>query len=196
MQERVVNITNEKDIQNFYKKLPGFVRFHDKDTLKLNILSKIEGTIVGELVMLEKAFNEKNKKQRLEFVYDQTCKLLDQYCQKENPCQFCASCCIAQDFYCDKIKKNGCCGNCSYLKEKTCSIQSLGCKLFFCRHLRKQGKMKTLNDISISKYFFSWKQKRLAPYLLFKTKEESLEILAKNSVLSFLFYQTSDTFRY
>ena len=39
-------------------------------------------------------------------------------------------------------------------------------------------------------------KKKLAPYILFKTKEKSLEILEKNSILSFLLLTTSDMHRY
>ena len=49
---------------------------------------------IRQISLLVEALNIKNRKERLEFVYDKTCELLDSRFQEENICQFKSNKCI------------------------------------------------------------------------------------------------------
>lgn len=147
---------------------------------------------VRQVSLLVNALNIKNKKERLSFMYDRACDLLDVDFYKKNVCEFKCGKCIT-----DRLNNNlggGCCcdskdhkGMCMYLSKDGCKIRCLTCKLHICRTLKKKGYRYRINDIYMLKYLLNFKQKIMLYNDFFMTKEEILKDLNRNSLIMWLF---------
>lgn len=111
-----------------------FVRFETNDDKLENITA---------------ALNIKRRKQRIEFVYDEAIKYINQY-YKDDLCQFKDNQCIVQrKNKSDKV--NGCCRLCQYQNNKACEVNNLSCKLFYCETALKNVRKLNIDDIDILK---------------------------------------------
>ncbi|HIQ65014.1 MAG TPA: hypothetical protein IAC85_04660 [Candidatus Faecenecus gallistercoris] len=182
-----IHIQNSQDISSFYRKLPFWKRFLNRKTMHLSISPKINSVFKRELESIEHAFNLKDKDERLRYVFEETCDYIDRNYVNLNFCEFQDGKCACQRAGKEKAIINGCCGTCEYLGDHGCTIKSLACKIFFCHYIKKKKKVFRLNDIKIAKYFFTPAQKVIANYNFFKTEEENLKALKKNSLLYFAF---------
>ncbi len=130
-------------------------------------------------------------------IYDEVCDYLDGEFQKHNYCDFKDDSCACQR---SKMKvngeKDGCCintfyyrkidhmpvftGRCKNLKDGGgCKIKSIGCKLFTCRYLRRQGIRYKCENFYWLNMFWSKKQQAFVNESYFKSKEEILGNLIK-----------------
>lgn len=182
-----IDIKNAKDISSFYRKLPFLKRFCNQKKMHLSISPKINRVFKSELESIEHAFNLKNKDERLHYVFLETCDYIDRNYVNCNFCEFQDGICACQRAGKERATINGCCGTCEYLGDRGCTIKSLACKIFFCHYIKTKKKVFHLNDIKIARYFFTPAQKIIASYNFFKTEEENLKVLKKNSLLYFAF---------
>ena len=105
----VVNIKNEEDLNNFYRKLKKL----KNNKLKINITGDIPEKDKYELKQIEKVAGIKDRYQQLSVLFDELCDYLDKYIVG-NICEFDDNgLCIAQRDGKQKIKINGCCGKCN-----------------------------------------------------------------------------------
>ena len=128
---KILNIKNN----NLFKLY--FYRFSKK---KYTIYEDGKRTKNKELLEVEKVLNTKDKRKRIELIYDITCDYLDSL----NVLKLC-------DFKNGKCLRNrernlrdcGCCKNnkgeaCEYLGKNGCLIKCSGCKFFVCQPLKKR----------------------------------------------------------
>lgn len=134
-----------------------FVRFETKD-------DKLENIAV--------ALNIKKRKQRIEFVYDEAVKYINEY-YKDDLCQFKDNQCIAQRKS-GKGKVNGCCRFCHLVTDKGCPSSNLACKLIYCKTALGNLKLLRLRDIPILKCL-SILQRSILKGAFFQTREEILK---------------------
>ena len=183
-----INIYNQIDINNFYKKLKYYKLFYKNYLLKLNIGNNIIISNKEMLQMCEKAFNIKNRNDRLEYVYDAICDYHDKIYIDTNICEFDKNgLCICQREYHHPAKTNGCCGTCTYMGKNGCTIKSIACKSFFCRYIRKKKNIPSHRKNALYKYFLTRPQKIIADVNYWNTKEENLKIMKKNSFIYIFF---------
>lgn len=139
--------------------------------------------IDSKLKVIDKVLDISDKSERLSYLYDLICDYLDNEFRTKNICDFnCGLCKRRRDLMERNIKKetylNGCCYSyrkgrlCEYLdSEKGCQIKNIGCKLFTCFYLRKEGYRYHLKDIYLSRYFFNGRQKFYIENTFFVPKE-------------------------
>lgn len=180
-----------KDDCNFYKNIKKYLNknvcvhllYQEEDFIDD---SKIEKYIsVKNKIQIIHALNIKDLEKRYSYIYDVVCNYLDNEFQGKDICNFKNSKCISvrNNGHCPN-SKNGCCygtnrGLCINFKDGKCSIQSLSCKLFTCRYLKKKGIKFSVNDIDLLKYFFNLRQKYIIDTSIFKDKDEIIDLLLK-----------------
>ena len=153
---------------------------------KIYLEKKNDNDIDNKLKVISKGLEIKNKKERLNYVYDLICDYLDNEFKEKNICDFkCDICVRRQDMIDRGIKKdtykNGCCysyiksKDCIYLENGKCKTKNIGCKLFTCHYLRKKGYKYKLNDIYLAKYFFNLRQKLYIENAIKLSKEEVIK---------------------
>ena len=155
----------------------------DIDSITQNIINPI------------KALRISNTRQRYEYIYDEVCDYLDVRFIKQNQCEFKNDICIEKQ-KCKKITNlttMGCCHRCKnqylgiilfqkfelckYLKDKTCTIRSLSCKLYTCDTLKAKGRECRINDIVMLNVFLNNVQKFILKVSVYKTKDETVDRL-------------------
>ena len=147
-----------------------------EDNKKLTLISALNACKISD------------KNERLEYIYMSACKYLDNEFRNKNICEFCNDVCLGKRKY---NIKNGCCHEfkfrnifycknvklCVYQKEKRCTADCLGCKLFVCDEVRKKGINYTYYNVALVKYFFNWFQKIIIRTSLFTHKDKILKKL-------------------
>ena len=155
-------------------------------------LEKIkDNDIDNKLRTIDSVLDITDKESRLDYLYDLICDYLDNEFKNKNICDFnCGICKKRQEMIREGIKKdiyvNGCCYSylnnkkCTYLSDDgKCQIKNIGCKLFTCDFLHKQGYNYKLNDIYLAKYFFNFWQKYYIENETRKPKEEIIKGIMK-----------------
>ena len=179
-----VNISNTRDLKKFYRKLKFYKLFHRNKYLKLSIKKPIDKMDAYNLTTVVKAFNIKDKDERLNYVYDEICSYQDKLFIDKNICEFDDNgLCIVQREYHHPSKINGCCGLCTYLGKKGCTIKSIACKTFYCSYIIKKKQIPSIKKNMLYKYFLSIPQKEIALVNFWNTKEENIKIMKKNSII-------------
>ena len=133
-----------KKINGKYK-IPRFIRFKaKKDTIfKVERQEKMSNKEDIQVSLLVEALNIKDKRKRLEFVYDKSCELLDNDFYGCNLCEFKNNRCMHDRIHAKSM--DGCCRSnddkkkCPYIKNHRCTIKCLACKFHICYLLRKKG---------------------------------------------------------
>ena len=166
---------------------------------KLNIgLEYKEKKIIGELIddstkerktdiiKCLKAVLIKEKREKIEYIYDQVCEELDEEFAKNNYCDFKDDVCIGKR-NCSERVTMGCCHKfkhpitmngelkeCPYLVDKHCSTQCITCKLFTCDAIKVKFKLK---DIPLIESFFNPIQKLIVKTNFFTKREKIIDRL-------------------
>ncbi len=190
--------------------IPRFIRFKiSKNTnFKFEYKGKLYNKVVDsddkevkQISLLVEALNIKNRKKRLEFIYDKACDLLDADFYGKNVCEFNDGKCINDRKY--NNMGGGCCCDskhhkfmCPYLTDKGCSVRCLACKFHICDTLKKKGYKYRLNDIYILKYLLNWKQKLIIYNDFFMSKEEVLKQVYRNSIILWSFSKKKKFVKY
>ena len=160
---------------NFYNML-----FLYKSGFYKNVLFKTEEDDYQFNGMVE-ALNKKNKKERIKYIYDFSCEMIDKYNDGKNICGFKNNICrYHQEIGC-KIQ-NGCCKLCSYQSSKGCITANLSCKLFYCKAVIKNCNVLKYKDLKILK-LLSFRRRIIARYEFFSTREQILQDLYLGSLL-------------
>ncbi len=131
-----------------------------------------------------KAFFMFSKEERINFIYDATCKKLDLEFSRYNLCGFKDNYCFSKEFLKKKGRNlpliYGCCFTkgriCPYFNQG-CTIQCLSCKLFTCRYLQKQGIKYHAKDFLLLKLFLSHSKLIYLDNAIYTPKEEILKKL-------------------
>ena len=146
MKSKIITINNYNDYNKFLKKINIYKR-----VLYYNTLFEVKNNINEKNIdYITNALNMKNRKKRIEYVYDQSCKLIDRKNQGINICGFENGKCWVQR----KIKNgkcNGCCRKCIYQTSNGCSTKNLSCKLFNCTEVKSRYDVIRYNDLILLK---------------------------------------------
>ncbi|MBR3362721.1 MAG: hypothetical protein IKG40_02215 [Bacilli bacterium] len=121
-----------------------------------------------------KALNIKNKKQRIEYIYDEAIKIINNY-YSDDLCKFIDNKCIAARKY-KKDKINGCCRLCIHQNSKGCKVNNLSCKLFYCKAALENIKKLNIDEIAILKCL-NKRQRFILKSDYFSTREEVINDL-------------------
>ncbi len=192
-----IEIDNDTKLKKIIKKLQKIFKKINRKKLEIGI-TKEDKIIIGELIIsgdnennMEiikciKAMLIKEKEKRIEYIYDQVCKDLDEEFEKNNYCDFKEDVCIGKR-NCEKKVTMGCCHKfknrilmtgglqeCPYLINKRCVTQCITCKLFTCDAINVKFRLK---DIPLIKYFFNPIQKLIVKISFFTRKEEIIKKL-------------------
>ncbi len=127
------------------------------------------------------ALNIKKRKQRIEYVYDEAVKYINDY-YKEDLCQFKNNQCIAQRKSNNK-KINGCCRVCPLVTDKGCPSSNLACKLIYCKTALKNLKLLKIRDIQVLKCLSIFQRLTLKGSF-FQTREEIIKDLYYGPIYS------------
>lgn len=173
--EKVLKINNQKDLNKFYNRLFLYRSFlYNFVTFKLE-KDKYD---INDLIL---ALNIKNRRKRLEFIYDTACQEIDDYFANKNVCDFKNNQCrLQRKLKSDKI--NGCCRKCRFECGGPCPTKNLACKLFYCSEVKSRYKIIKIEDLKVIKVLF-WRQKILIKSDYFSSREEVIRDLYLNSYI-------------
>ena len=134
-----------------------------------------------ELKNIVRALNIKKRKKRIEYVYDEAIKYINNY-YLDDLCKFENNMCIAQR----NGKRNGtfgCCRECPLVTDIGCPSSNLACKLIYCKSALGNVKLLKLREIQILKCL-SLFQRIILKGDFFHTREEILNDLYYGPVYS------------
>ena len=121
-----------------------------------------------------KILNIKDRRNRLEYIYDEAVKYINKY-YSEDLCKFENGQCIVQRKN-NGQDYNGCCKRCPLVTDKGCPSVNLPCKLIYCKTALKNIKKLKFSDILILKCLTLGQQMVLRSSF-FHTREEILRNL-------------------
>ncbi|MEE3343135.1 MAG: hypothetical protein VZS44_03505 [Bacilli bacterium] len=127
-----------------------------------------------EYQKIVKFLNIKNKRKRIEYIYDEAIKEIDKYYPKDL-CDFKDGRCIYQR-YLKTDRVNGCCRSCHLSTDKGCPTTNLPCKIIYCSYINKKIKPLKYKDINILKCL-SLKQQLILKGNFYSTREEIINDL-------------------
>ena len=158
------------------------VSFYLFDSEKSNESIFLANEIIkyGKAILLE-------KEERYEYIYDVTCKDLDEMFSKYGFCNFKENKCVAQrhktlfNRY-PVPKTDGCCfkivRKCEHNnKDGTCKVKCLPCKLFTCPYLGKLHIGMRASELILMRAFLNNKQKRISIYKFYNSKDTLLKMI-------------------
>ncbi len=177
MKSKIITINNYNDYNKFLKRINIY-----KGILYYNTLFEVKNNINERNIdYITNALNMKNRKKRIEYVYDQSCKLIDWKNKGINICGFENGKCWVQR----KIKNgkcNGCCRKCIYQTSNGCSTKNLSCKLFNCTEVRSRYNVIRYNDLILLK-LLSKKNQIIIKSDYFSKREDVLKDLYSYSFI-------------
>ena len=177
MKSKIITINNYNDYNKFLKRINIY-----KSILYYNTLFEVKNNINEKNIdYITNALNMKNRKKRIEYVYDQSCKLIDRKNQGINICGFENGKCWVQR----KIKNgkcNGCCRKCIYQTSNGCSTKNLSCKLFNCTEVRSRYNVIRYNDLKLLR-LLSKKNQIIIKSDYFSKREDVLKDLYSYSLI-------------
>ena len=175
MKKKEIIINNKRDLEKLYKRLCLYKSFFYKNTEFYSDSKEIK-----ELV---KALNIKVRKKRIIYIYDTSCKIIDDYVRGKNICGFKNNKCYTQQKEgCKYI--NGCCRRCFYQSKKGCRTSNLTCKFFYCSKVKEKYRILEERDINLLK-LLSFRQKEIIRHNYFSNREEVLSDLYIGSITLF-----------
>lgn len=170
-----LNLKNENQINKFYKHLWFYKSFIFKHTKFY-----CDDDISIELSNIISALNIKNRRSRIDYIYDECCRILDDSVKIKNVCGF-------KDNKCSlHCKKNlnytcGCCRKCIYKTNNGCPSKNVACKLFNCSEVRKLYTPLEFKDIKIA-LLLSYRQRLILKSDYFSLREDVLKDLYSYSI--------------
>lgn len=135
------------------------------------------------LLSIVKALNIKNKLLRIEYIYDEGIKYINNY-YSDDLCKFEDNKCIAQRKNGNEYI-NGCCRKCPIVTDNGCPSSNLVCKLVYCKTALGNIKLLKFNEIPILKCL-SIKQRMILRSSFFNTREEILNDLYYGLIYSLI----------
>ena len=128
-----------------------------------------------------KALNIKDKRKRLEYIYDEAIRYVNKY-YSDDLCKFENDQCIAQRKN-GGNEINGCCKKCHLVTDNGCPSVNLPCKLIYCKTAIGNMNLLKLNDIPIIKCL-TLGQRMVLSSSFFNTKEDILKDLNNGIIYS------------
>ncbi len=189
LHKKKIYIRNESEYRAFLKKLPLY-----RSLLYVFTEFELEGSLHGKrLADLQKALNIKGKHRRIEFIYDRSCDIIDEYNEEHgNICHY------SEDGICEdpkhRTRVNGCCWYCPLQSSTGCTSRNLSCKFFFCDHMCAKFKPLTVEDIDLLR-MFNRSRRAIARENYFVRRETCLRILNLGSYLLYCVYSIIKLFR-
>ena len=182
-----IKINNVDDYNKFIKKIKRYKVIFYKNKKFINSSNKI----FKDIPFIIEALNIKNKKKRIDYVYDYCCKYIDEYCTNKNYCEFKNNKCLTQY---NNNYFNGCCRGCRYQSNNGCTTSNITFKLFYCNKVKEKHKVVTKDDLKILNCL-PFRNRVIVSHDFFVSREEMLKDLHLNSLLIFSF-KTLLRFRY
>lgn len=146
MRSKTILISNSNDYNKFLRKLSIY-----KSILYCNTLFVVKSNINDNMIdYIINALNIKNRKKRITYIYDSSCKLIDDNTKSINICGFKDDKCYVQRNL-NNGKCNGCCRKCLYQTNKGCPTKNLSCKLFNCSEVTSRYNTIKYDDLKILK---------------------------------------------
>lgn len=153
-------------------------KFNNSINISLLVKSNGDETKANNVIQCATAAICKNRKERIEYIYDTVCTYLDEEFEKNNYCDFKNDVCKAKRNCKEKVTM-GCCHKfknflkdetvvCPYLKDAKCSTKCITCKLFTCDSIKRKFRLK---DIPLIKIYFDPIQKFIIKSSYFTKKE-------------------------
>ena len=192
-----IQIEKDTNLKNIIKNIQRILKKCNKKKLNIGLEYK-EKKIIGELIddstkerktdiiKCLKAVLIKEKREKIEYIYDQVCEELDEEFAKNNYCDFKDDICIGKR-NCSERVTMGCCHKfkhpitmngelkeCPYLVDRHCSTQCITCKLFTCDAIKVKFKLK---NIPLIECFFNPIQKLIVKTNFFTKREKIIDRL-------------------
>ena len=169
MKTKLIVINGEQDYNNFLKKLKFYKTFLYRRTF-FTVENNKKKPYVEDVAY---ALNIKKRRERIKYIYDQSCKIIDDQVGNKNICGFKKGQCYKQrgTHLC-----NGCCRKCRYQTCHGCSTKNLACKMFNCSEVRKRFNVITFDDLKLLK-LLSFKNRIVVKSDFFSQREDVLKDL-------------------
>ena len=171
MRSKTILINNTDDYKKFLKKIKIY-----KSILYYNTLFVVKNNIHNQMIdYIINGLNIKNRKERITYIHDIGCKLIDDNTKNINICGFKNGQCYVQQ----KLKNgycNGCCRLCIYQSNNGCPTKNLSCKLFNCTEVKSRYNILKYDDLKILK-ILSLKNRIIIKSDYFSRREDVLKDL-------------------
>ncbi len=168
-----------KNNDKFYSKLFWYKSFLYKNTKFIPNNEKKDDIEFNSII---NALNIKNRKKRIEYIYDYCCNKIDENNKGKNICGFNnnSHCYSQQRPNCDF--KNGCCRLCALQNSKGCQTSNLACKLYYCSEVTSRYNVIKYKDLKILK-LYTLRQRLILQYDYFINRKDFLKDLYSNSLI-------------
>ncbi|MCI8460905.1 MAG: hypothetical protein HFE81_05860 [Bacilli bacterium] len=143
MRRKIILINDDNDYHKFLNRLKLY-----KSIFYHNTKFIIENHSTNNLEPIVTALNIKNRKQRIAYIYNQACNMINENIKEPNICGFKNGKCHVQRKQ-KSGKCNGCCRNCLYQSTAGCTTKNLACKLFNCSEVTSRYNVTKYEDIKI-----------------------------------------------
>ncbi|MEE3343073.1 MAG: hypothetical protein VZS44_03180 [Bacilli bacterium] len=180
-------ILKEKELRKL-KRLVRKYKYDDNTYIKFQYNNKLYNKPSKEVDKYKKylevieAFNIKDRRKRISYIYDYLCNYFDEDMKKHNYCEFKDGTCIANRLGYSVHEDNGCCyqfrkGLCKHLTPNGCSSPNPSCKIFMCEYLAKYKKVSNYDTrkVYLTKCLFSFNEHAFFRRQYFITKKEYLD---------------------
>lgn len=177
MKYKRIIVSNVKDYNKLLKKIKLYKTIFYRNTFFV-VENKINDENIDYIIS---ALNIKNRKKRIEYIYDKSCEIIDNKNKNINTCGFKNNMCYVQR----KLKNgkcNGCCRKCLYQTKSGCSTKNLACKLFNCSEVKKRYEVVEYNDLKLLK-LLSLKNRIIVKSDYFSKREDVLKDLYSYSFI-------------
>ncbi len=183
-----ITIHNEAEYQQFLHDLRRY-RTPFFSYAKFEITSTVHAKRTEDVC---RALNIKKRMERISFIYDRACDIIDEYNKEKGIC------CNYKNGYCEDPKhqrhKNGCCFLCHLQKPFGCPTKNISCKLFYCDHMVETHPVLMLEQIDLLK-MFTPSQMLIVKENAFVSRETHLKLLWLGSYLLYCMFSVSKLFR-
>lgn len=171
MKVKKIKIDDEKDYEKLIKNIKRYKRIFYRNTS-----FAIENNINDKTIeYIENALNIKNRRKRIEYIFDTSCKIIDENTNNKNICGFKEGKCFVQQRKKDG-KCNGCCRKCLYQSKNGCLTKNLTCKLFYCSEVKTRYNVIKYEDLKLLK-LLSIKNRCIIKHDFFSKREDYLKDL-------------------
>ena len=177
MRSKTISINNSIDYNKLLRKLNIY-----KSILYCNTLFVVKNNINDKMIdCIISALNIKNRKKRITYIYDSSCKLIDNNTKNANIFVFKNGKCYVQRNL-NNGKCNGYCRKCLYQADKGCSTKNLSCKLFNCSEVTSRYDVIKYDDLKLLK-LLSLKNQFIIKSDYFSKREDVLKDLYSYSLI-------------
>lgn len=177
MRKKRIEIHNDREYKKFLRRITLYKHMFYRNTLFI-IDSNIHDPNINYIV---EALNIKKRKDRIQYVYDKSCEMIDEKGKEKNICGFKNHKCYVQRETKSKAC-NGCCKYCMYQTKNGCPTKNLACKLFNCSEVTSRHDVVKYRDLKILK-LLSLKNRFIVKSDYFSTREDVLKDLYSYSVI-------------